>query len=129
MRTKAENCNSQSTSKKLAILILDEATSALDNITKKYIKKGLDYLMKDRTVIVVAHRLSILLHMDRILVFEKDKIVEDGMHKELLKNKKLYHRLWNAQTCDFIAESEEDIEDQLKLLSRGRYIAPTVGTL
>lgn len=97
--------------KNSAILILDEATSALDNITEKYIQKGLDYLMKDRTVIVVAHRLSTLLDMDRILVFEKGKIVEDGTHKELLKNKKLYHRLWNAQTGDFIAESEEDIED------------------
>lgn len=97
--------------KNSAILILDEATSALDNITEKYIQKALDYLMKDRTVIVVAHRLSTLLDMDRILVFSKGKIVEDGTHKELLKSKKLYHRLWNAQTGDFIAESEEEIED------------------
>lgn len=97
--------------KNSAILILDEATSALDNITEKYIQKGLDYLMKDKTVIVVAHRLSTLLDMDRILVFDKGKIVEDGSHKQLLKNKKLYHKLWNAQTGDFIAESEEEIED------------------
>lgn len=97
--------------KNSAILILDEATSALDNITEKYIQKALDYLMKDKTVLVVAHRLSTLLDMDRILVFDKGRIVEDGTHKELLKAKKLYHRLWNSQTGDFIAESEETIED------------------
>lgn len=96
--------------KNSAILILDEATSALDNITEKYIKRSLDYLMKDKTVLVVAHRLSTLLDMDRILVFDKGRIVEDGTHKSLLKAKKLYHKLWNAQTGDFIAENEEEID-------------------
>ena len=95
--------------KNSAILILDEATSALDNITEKYIKQSLDYLMKEKTVLVVAHRLSTLLDMDRILVFDKGKVVEDGTHKDLLKSKKLYYKLWNAQAGGFIADNEDDI--------------------
>lgn len=90
------------------ILILDEATSALDNITEKLIKKSLDYLMKGRTVIVVAHRLSTLLDMDRILVFEKGKIVEEGTHNSLLRAKGLYKKLWDSQVQGFIPDQENE---------------------
>ncbi len=79
------------------ILIMDEATSALDTITERKIQESLDYLMKDKTAIVIAHRLSTVLRMDRILVFDKGNIVEDGTHKELLGRKSHYSLLWNMQ--------------------------------
>ena len=83
--------------KNAPILILDEATSQLDSVIESYIQESLWELMKGKTTIVVAHRLSTLLHMDRILVFNHGKIVEDGSHKELLKRKGIYKKLWNAQ--------------------------------
>lgn len=89
------------------ILILDEATSQLDSITENAIKNALDEFMQDKTTIVIAHRLSTLLKMDRILVFDKGKIIEDGTHRELLKAKKLYSKLWNAQTGDFLIDETE----------------------
>lgn len=79
------------------ILILDEATVALDSITEDLIKASLKTLMKDKTVIVIAHRLSTLLNMDRILVFDKGAIVEDGAHEDLLKTQQLYYKLWHSQ--------------------------------
>lgn len=79
------------------ILILDEATVALDSITEDLIKESLKTLMQGKTVIVIAHRLSTLLDMDRILVFNKGAIVEDGTHKDLLKAQKLYYKLWHSQ--------------------------------
>lgn len=93
--------------KSAPILILDEATSQLDSITENTIKNALDEFMRDKTTIVIAHRLSTLLKMDRILVFDKGKIIEDGMHRELLKAKKLYSKLWNAQTGDFLIDETE----------------------
>ncbi|MCP5369318.1 MAG: ABC transporter ATP-binding protein [Rickettsiaceae bacterium] len=77
------------------ILIIDEATSSLDSHTEKLIQESLNILMQGRTVIVIAHRLSTLLNMDRILVFDKGQIVEDGTHEELLQRGKLYKLLWN----------------------------------
>jgi ATP-binding cassette subfamily B protein len=79
------------------ILILDEATSALDSLTEKYIQEGLDILMKNKTVLVIAHRLSTLLKMDRIFVFKEGKIVEQGTHKQLLAKKGTYAQLWSMQ--------------------------------
>ncbi|MFY9589775.1 ABC transporter ATP-binding protein [Rickettsia endosymbiont of Halotydeus destructor] len=90
--------------KNAPILILDEATSQLDSVTESYIQESLWNLMQGKTTIVIAHRLSTLLHMDRILVFDKGKIVEDGEHGELLTNKKLYKILWNAQIGGFLPE-------------------------
>lgn len=85
------------------ILILDEATSSLDSVTEKKIQQGLDRLMKNKTVIVVAHRLSTIAHMDRILVFHEGAIVEDGSHQDLLKEKNgHYAELWNMQAGGFI---------------------------
>jgi ABC-type multidrug transport system fused ATPase/permease subunit len=90
--------------KNAPILILDEATSTLDNLTENLIQRSLKTLMKGKTVLVIAHRLSTLLNMDRILVFDNGHIVEDGIHNELKTNGKLYQQLWNAQKGGSIAE-------------------------
>ncbi len=79
------------------ILILDEATSALDSESEFYIQKAIENMLKDKTVIAVAHRLSTLKNMDRIIVLEKGKIVEDGKLDELLKNKGKFWQYWNLQ--------------------------------
>jgi ATP-binding cassette subfamily B protein len=89
------------------ILILDEATSSLDSVTEKKIQLGLENLMKDRTVVVVAHRLSTISHMDRILVFDQGKIIEDGTHQQLLLRDGHYAHLWNMQAGGFLPEKDE----------------------
>ena len=90
--------------KNAPILILDEATSQLDSVTERDIQDSLWDLMQGKTTIVIAHRLSTLLHMDRILVFDSGKIVEDGTHDELLKQGGLYKTLWDAQVGGFLPE-------------------------
>ena len=90
------------------ILILDEATSSLDSITERAIQDTLDKEMNGKTVIVVAHRLSTISHLDRILVFEHGKIVEDGSHTDLLALKGAYHRLWQMQAGGFLPENLND---------------------
>lgn len=90
--------------KNAPILILDEATSALDSLTEKLIQDGLHVLMQNRTTIVVAHRLSTLSEMDRILVFEKGRIIEDGSHEELIKIQSHYSRMWKMQAGGFLPE-------------------------
>ncbi len=87
--------------KKSPILILDEATSQIDSVMEKVIKQSLHDLMINRTTIVIAHRLSTLLHMDRILVLENGKIIEDGTHTDLLAKKGLYNALWDTQIKGF----------------------------
>ena len=84
------------------ILILDEATSALDSLTEKQIQESLALLMQNKTVLVIAHRLSTLLNMDRIIVFENGKIVENASHEELIQKKGLYYKFWNSQNEGFI---------------------------
>lgn len=86
------------------ILILDEATSALDSVSERYIQESLHKLMKGRTTIVIAHRLSTLSKMDRILVFDKGHIIEDGTHNELLKEKKHYAHMWEMQAGGFLPD-------------------------
>jgi ATP-binding cassette subfamily B protein len=86
------------------IIILDEATSALDSESEALVQKSFGELMADRTSIVVAHRLSTLRHMDRIIVMEGGKVVEDGTHAELLAMDKIYARLWKRQSGGFIEE-------------------------
>jgi ATP-binding cassette subfamily B protein len=90
------------------ILILDEATSALDSVTEKKIQLGLDNLMKGRTVVVVAHRLSTISHMDRILVFDQGKVIEDGSHQQLLLRNGHYAHLWNMQAGGFLPEQDPE---------------------
>lgn len=94
--------------KNAPILILDEATSALDSVTEGYIQESLSELMQGKTVIVIAHRLSTLLHMDRILVFDKGRIVEDGKHAELLVTNGMYAVLWNSQVGGFLLDNNRD---------------------
>jgi ATP-binding cassette subfamily B protein len=84
---------------------LDEATSSLDSLTEKYIQDSLDTLMQHRTTLVIAHRLSTLARMDRILVFDKGKIVEEGTHASLMKQGNLYAKMWNMQVDGFLPES------------------------
>ncbi len=79
------------------ILILDEATSSVDSISENLIQEAFDEVMKDRTTLVIAHRLSTVKKMDRIIVLEKGEIVEDGGHDELLAKEGYYFKLWQAQ--------------------------------
>ena len=94
--------------KNAPILILDEATSALDSVTEKYIKESLSELIKGRTTIVIAHRLSTLLDVDRILVFKSGKIVEEGTHAGLLDNNGHYAMLWNMQAGGFLPDDVDE---------------------
>jgi ATP-binding cassette subfamily B protein len=84
------------------ILILDEATSALDSVTEKYIHESIRGLMKGRTSIVIAHRLSTLAEMDRLLVFDEGKIIERGSHAELLARGGHYAHMWKTQAQGFL---------------------------
>ena len=80
------------------ILILDEATSALDNQSERYVQDALETLMKNRTSLVIAHRLSTVEGADKILVLERGKIVEQGSHKKLIKHDGVYAGLHKAQS-------------------------------
>jgi ATP-binding cassette, subfamily B, bacterial len=84
------------------ILVLDEATSALDSEVEAAIQHALDTIMQDKTVIAIAHRLSTLAVMDRIVVLDGGRIVEQGTHTELLAKAGLYARYWNRQSGGFI---------------------------
>ena len=88
------------------ILIMDEATSALDSVTEKYIYQSLHELMDGKTTIVIAHRLSTLAEMDRILVFNKGMIIEDGTHESLLKRNGHYAKMWVMQAHGFLPDKE-----------------------
>ncbi|MEQ9457023.1 MAG: ABC transporter transmembrane domain-containing protein [Alphaproteobacteria bacterium] len=79
------------------ILLLDEATSALDSENERLVQTALDRLMKDRTTIIIAHRLSTVVNADRIAVMDRGRIVATGTHKELMANDPLYARLANLQ--------------------------------
>lgn len=93
--------------KNAPILMLDEATSQLDSLTEMKIQSSLDELMEGKTTLVIAHRLSTLLDMDRIIVFDKGHIVEDGTHHELFAKNGLYKQLWQAQVGGFLPERKE----------------------
>ncbi|MGD8926283.1 MAG: ATP-binding cassette domain-containing protein, partial [Thioalkalispiraceae bacterium] len=84
------------------ILILDEPTSSLDSITETNLQHSLTRLMENKTVISIAHRLSTLLEMDRIFVFENGRIAGDATHKELLASNPLYKSLWESQSQGYI---------------------------
>ena len=82
------------------ILLLDEATSSLDNESEYLVQQALDRLMRGRTTIVIAHRLSTVERADRILVLDRGRIVEEGTHQELLTKAGLYHRLYTRRFVD-----------------------------
>ncbi len=103
------------------ILILDEATSALDTQTEREIQAALDEVSKDRTTVVIAHRLSTVVSADEILVLKAGEIVERGTHKALLRNKGLYAEMWNrqreaAEAEDWLREAHE--KDEMGILRR-----------
>lgn len=87
-------------SKNSKVILFDEATSALDNQSQEYIKKVIDNLMKDHTVVIVAHRLSTIMDADIIYVVDKGKIVASGTHKELLKTNKIYRNLYETESLN-----------------------------
>ena len=87
-------------SKKSKIILLDEATSALDNESQEYIKKAIDNLVKDHTVVIVAHRLSTIMDADIIHVVDKGKIVASGSHDDLLKTNETYKNLYKTETLN-----------------------------
>jgi ATP-binding cassette subfamily B protein len=96
------------------ILVLDEATSALDSHTEMEIQEALDRVSRNRTTIVIAHRLSTVVNADEIIVLDKGVIAERGTHTTLLKKKGIYASMWNRQreadaareTLKNIAEAE-----------------------
>jgi len=90
--------------KNAQILVLDEATSSLDSESETLIQQALAELMKGKTVLAVAHRLSTLQAMDRLIVLENGTIIEDGTHAELLTHAGMYARLWQSQVRGFIQE-------------------------
>ncbi len=81
-------------------LILDEATSSVDTKTELMIREALDRLLEGRTALVIAHRLSTIQHADRILVFHKGRLREEGSHQELLARRGIYYRLYQLQYKD-----------------------------
>jgi len=88
------------------IFIMDEATSSVDTLTEANIQRGIVGIMEGRTSIIIAHRLSTIKHSDRILVITKGRIIEDGSHYELMRNKGVYYRLYTRQLRE---EREKDV--------------------
>lgn len=84
-------------------VILDEATASVDTITERKIQEALEHLMEERTVLVIAHRLSTVRRANKIVVMEKGSIIESGNHDELIANKGYYADLWGHQ-IDIIPE-------------------------
>ena len=82
------------------ILILDEATSSLDNQSETLIQDALEHLMRGRTTLIIAHRLSTVHNADRIVVLDKGRVVESGNHKELMANEDLYYKLYTLRSFE-----------------------------
>lgn len=95
--------------KSAPILVLDEATSALDSHSESLIQDALWKLMKNRSAIVVAHRLSTIRRLDRIVVLDKGKIVGEGTHSELLRSNQIYKQLWSHQSGGYINPEGSEI--------------------
>lgn len=102
------------------LFILDEATSALDSITEDTVQQNLRASFKDKTALIITHRLSTLVEMDRILVFDNGKIIEDGSHTDLLKAQGSYFEMWKNETKSAISLPKLDAEiNDLKLIRKG----------
>ena len=87
-------------SKGSKIILFDEATSALDNKSQEYIKKTIDNLVKDHTIVIVAHRLSTIIDADIIFVVDNGKVVSSGTHNELLKTSDIYKNLYETESLN-----------------------------
>lgn len=98
--------------KQAPILLLDEATSSLDSVTERNIQNSLEFLMEGKTVVVIAHRLSTLAHLDRILVFHNGRIIEDGTREQLLAREGHYAHMWAMQAGGFLPSHEDEEADQ-----------------
>lgn len=83
--------------KKSKVILFDEATSALDNESQEYIKKSIDQLVKDHTILIVAHRLSTIIDADLIYIIRKGKVYAQGTHQELIKNCEYYQKLYQSE--------------------------------
>ena len=88
--------------KNAPILLLDEATSSLDSESEALIQEALTELMQSKTAVAIAHRLSTILKMDRIVVIDKNRVVDAGTHAELMEKDGLYRKLWQIQSSGFI---------------------------
>ena len=99
------------------VLVMDEATSSIDPLTEATIQDAIHRLLKDRTSIIIAHRLTTIMHADRILVFDGGKIVEEGSHDELIKKDGYYAELYNTYYAHQSLEYIENLPSILKLES------------
>jgi ATP-binding cassette subfamily B protein len=102
------------------ILLLDEATSALDTHTEREIQSALQEVSKNRTTLVIAHRLSTVVEADEILVLEKGEIVERGRHDELVAKKGAYAAMWNRQ------KKAEAVRERIKKIEADPMVTPGV---
>ena len=98
--------------KNAPILVLDEATASLDSESEALIQKALHTLMEGKTVIAIAHRLSTLREMDRIIVLSGGEIAEDGTHEQLLTRGGIYAGLWSHQAGGFLADEFPAVESE-----------------
>jgi len=94
-----------------AIFILDEATASVDPFTEMQIQEGLETIMRDRTAIIIAHRLSTVRHADRIIVMKNGRIIEEGTHDQLMAHSGHYAELYNTyfrhQSLDYVEKFKE----------------------
>ena len=97
-----------------SILILDEATASVDPFTETQIQEAMEKVMQGRTTIIIAHRLVTVRHVDRIIVLDHGKIVEEGNHENLMSKNGYYSRLYNTyfkhQSYEFIEEYKEKLK-------------------
>ncbi|MFJ6777726.1 ABC transporter ATP-binding protein [Streptomyces yangpuensis] len=102
------------------ILLLDEATSALDSESELLVQEALWRLMEGRTALVVAHRLSTVATMDRLVVLDRGRIVEQGSHQELLATEGAYAKLWKHQSGGFLHDSDSDSDTGIDIAAVAR---------